>query len=234
MELLLGRMKSIAIGVDKIPTASELAEADPRIIYVGGIRANRDFVFDSFLYTVEWETVRTIESATIKDGVAVLNLNQYPVDGWNPVIHELLDEHDDETYVGNVYDITPYSGRVYYDTYSKFLCCEDRFIKKDGKKISIKPALYLLKNYVDLERWRLVTRDSKGHETHYAFENRIDAIFRWLQLRKGHTVLHNIAPSVDEIQKELIENDITFNPRTCERFNASYSTEGFLNTFWEP
>lgn len=230
MNLLLGRQHIICHGTNHIPTPQELVEADPRIILTGSIQdypynpRDRWTVNDSFVLAAEWENIHTIQSATLRDGIAALTLSSHQVDGWNCEMREILEKYNHEIYVGNLVDVSPGAGKVYYDTYANGLGWEDRYIKKDGKKIPIKPELDLLKNYVDLMRYRLIVHDAKWKTTHYAFDSIEEAIEKWLSLYKKNDVLHNIAQCVDSITDE----------EARMKFKESYATQGFLNTFWVP
>lgn len=239
MVVLLGNRKIVCLDVDKIPTALELSQSDPRIIYVGAVRSDpmdnpRWFLNDAFLYTAAWETVFEIKRATLSDRIATIELEAHRVDGWNPVIHQLLSDYCKEVYVGTVVDISHNCGNIICDTYSKCLGSEDRYIKRDGKKVPVKPKLYLLKNYPDLMRWRLTTTNSRGTFENYAFSAREDAVYKWVDLSKKQMVLHNIAPNVDVIKEDWIKEIlVSRGSELCKAFEQSYSKEGFLQIVWE-
>ena len=239
MKLLLGGDRIICLDAGKIPTVREMAEADPRIIYVGRIYGNRfegeNFdLDDSFVYAAAWDNLYIVERSIMKNGIAFLYLKSFRVSGWNSTMNRIMDKYDHELYVGDLVDISFTSGQVYFDTYCKCLGHEDRYVKRGKNKVVIKPDLYLLRNYVDLKRWRLIVKTPRGKETCYAFDSCKNAAQKFGELCKSHTIMHNIAPSVAKIKDDNARTELTkMGEEVCKKFNESYSKEGFLDAFEE-
>ncbi|MBR3280906.1 MAG: hypothetical protein IKI57_03555 [Clostridia bacterium] len=239
MDLLLGNQKIVCLNVDKIPTPRELAKSDPRIIYVGTVSSDpmdnpRWHLSDAFLYTAAWDIVYAIKSATLNNNIATIELESHHVDGWNPSIRTLLDLYSHEIYVGTVVDISPNCGNIFYNTYAKCLGHEDRYIKEKGKKIPVKPKVFLLRNYPDLMIYRLTTTNSRGEPENFAFSSREDAFYKWIDLAKNKVIFQNIAPSMEEIKEDWIKEILkSSSPEFRKAFERSYSKENFLQIFWE-
>ena len=240
MELLLGYNRIICKGVNKVPTLREMVKADSRIIYVGHIEGNpfegEHFnLYDAFLFTADWNTLHTIEHSYLKDNVAYISTKSHGVCGWNTTMMTLMERYHHELYVGNVVNVSPGCGKVYYDTYSDYLGDEERHFKRNGKNVRINKDGSVLCNYADLAKWRLVAQNSKGTITHFAFFSIEEAVAKWIQIHKRYKVQHNIPVSkVRELDNSYILEDFnSLSDKEHKKFEDSFSTEGFLYTFWD-
>ena len=215
----------------KIPTVSELAEADRRIIYLGDVQAsNGKLLQDAFVFTLDPQKALTIKDVEAKDGFVFLDYEEHTLASDNPDVIRMYSSHRDETYIGTVVVDTATDGRVFEDVYETFLGSSRFYQKEEDGSIRHIALLRPLLSYPDRYRWK-ITEEENGKQFHYAFLWGINGYNKWLNLPKVNKLLHNFSPSIEAIDDCEVREGMKTCPEVIQKlFESSYSTEGYLAT----